>query len=689
MDDVDGTATRGGVGPVPPPPPPPAPPRPSLRVADDARIRAASDHDVTPTVAGRTVSCQARGRIAGLDGLRALAVIAVVVYHVEPTWLPGGFLGVDVFFVVSGFLITTLLLRELQRTRRLSLPSFWLRRARRLLPALGVVIATSILAARVVEPDLLVGIGRQTLGALTFSSNWVQVASGASYFDRTAPDLFMTFWSLAIEEQFYVLWPLLLALLVALTTSGRTRARVALAGAGASALLMAVLHTPGTDPTRVYYGTDTHVFGLLLGVAAAFWWTTRPQLLAARWAHRGVPVLSLAGLVALMITLHDDADVTYRGGIALGSVLALGAVAGCTGGATTTVRALELRPVRWVGERSYGIYLWHWPLLLLAWAAVPAEPGTTRWWWSSAAAVALTFALSWASYRWVETPIRRDGFRATAARVTVAVRRPGARAVPAVAVVGVLAVVGAGVVVVTAPTESGAQRSIEQGLSAIDTTGVDAGTDPALPPLAVPGATPGGPATTARPSPGPTRPGAGGGATSSGLPPLLVKGKVDGRQVIGFGDSVLSGAAPAMLSHFPGIGLDAKPIRKWVDAPALVQKAADAGKLRPYVVLNFGTNGGFQFKGSDAALEKVLDILGPGRRVVLVNTVGVSYWVPDANKELAKIAAKHPGVVVADWNRAVRGKPGLLHADRTHPNMKGIDVYADVVDAALREVAGA
>ncbi|MGC5167098.1 acyltransferase family protein [Luteimicrobium sp. DT211] len=659
-------------------------------VAATRAARRGPDHDVTPTVAGRTVARQARGRIAGLDGLRALAVLAVVVYHVQPTWLPGGFLGVDVFFVVSGFLITTLLLRELQRSRRLSLPSFWLRRARRLLPALGVVVVTSILAARLVEPDLLVGIGRQTLGALTFSSNWVQIASGASYFDRTAPDLFMTFWSLAIEEQFYVLWPLLLALLVALTTSGRTRARVALAGAVASALLMALLYTPGTDPTRVYYGTDTHVFGLLLGVAAAFWWTTRPRLLAAAWAHRWVPVASLAGLLALMLTLHDDADLAYRGGIALGSVLALGVVAGCTGGATTTVRALELRPARWVGERSYGIYLWHWPLLLLAWAAVPAEPGTARWWWSSLAAVALTFAASWASYRWVETPIRRDGFRLTAARAAAVVRQPGARVAPAVAVVGVLALVGTGVVVATAPAESAAQRSIEQGLSAIDTTGTTggAGALDAASPFTVPGATARGPAIAARPDPRPSRPGAGGGATSSGLPPLLVKGKVDGRQVIGFGDSVLSGAAPAVLDHFPGIALDAKPIRKWVDAPALVQKAADAGKLRPYVVLNFGTNGGFQFKGSDTALEKVLSILGPGRRIVLVNTVGVSYWVPDANKQLARIAAKHPNVVVADWNHAVRGKPGLLHADRTHPNMQGIDVYAGVVDAALREAAG-
>ncbi len=147
---------------------------------------------------------RSRDRIEGLDGLRALAIVGVLVFHLDAAWLPGGFLGVDVFFVVSGFLITTLLVREHRRTGRVALSQFWVRRARRLLPALVLCVVTSVLIARVVSADLLVDVGRQMVGALTFSTNWLEITAGSSYFDQTAPQLFMNFWSLAVEEQFYL-----------------------------------------------------------------------------------------------------------------------------------------------------------------------------------------------------------------------------------------------------------------------------------------------------------------------------------------------------------------------------------------------------------------------------------------------------------------------------------------------------
>ncbi|MGA1826813.1 acyltransferase family protein, partial [Microbacterium sp.] len=212
----------------------------------------------------------AQARYAGLDGMRAIAVALVVVYHLFPqSWVRGGFIGVDVFFVISGFLITTLLLREHTATGRIGLVGFWQRRARRLLPALAAVVTVCATAAWFVGGDVLVRVGEQVLGAATFSYNWVSVAGGSGYFSAAAPELFRNFWSLAVEEQFYVLWPLVLPLFLLLPRAwGRAAAVLGLAAA--SAVWMGVVVSTGGDLTRAYFGTDTHAFGILIGVALAF-----------------------------------------------------------------------------------------------------------------------------------------------------------------------------------------------------------------------------------------------------------------------------------------------------------------------------------------------------------------------------------------------------------------------------------
>ncbi|MPV38991.1 acyltransferase family protein, partial [Georgenia subflava] len=355
------------------------------------------------------------GRIEGLDGLRALAIIAVLVYHLRPESLPGGFLGVDVFFVVSGFLITTLLLRELRKRGRLDLPRFWVRRARRLLPALVSVVVVSIPVAWAVSPDLLVSIGRQALGALTFSNNWLEISAGTSYFTATAPQLFVNFWSLAVEEQFYLLWPLLLVAVVAATSGARTRVRLALGAAALSAGAMALLYTPGEDATRVYYGTDTHVFGLMIGVALAFSWSAqRGGPFATRAWHRRrhlVALVALAGLTALMLTLSQSTALTFRGGILLASLLTALLIAALLGPASPFQRLMRLRPLEWVGQRSYGIYLWHWPIIVILNEAIPTAHDSPGHWAVRAAALAVTLLVSAASYRWLEQPVREQGFR--------------------------------------------------------------------------------------------------------------------------------------------------------------------------------------------------------------------------------------------------------------------------------------
>lgn len=606
-------------------------------------------------------------RIRGLDGLRALAVAAVVGYHLAPGAIPGGFLGVDMFFVVSGFLITTLLLREFRSTNRIDLPRFWTRRARRLLPALLVLLLVSVPVARLVESDLTVGIGRQVLGAVTFSTNWLEISAGSDYFDETAPELLRPLWSLAIEEQFYLAWPLLLVALLLAVRSGRRRVRVVLGAAIVSAAAMALLYSMTGDPTRVYYGTDTHAFGLLLGAAVTLRWRRAGPLLSGVWA-RFAPALALGGLIALWAWLHDDGPLTYPVGLVLASLLTLVLVLACASGVRWLTVLLELPPVRWIGERSYGIYLWHWPVLLV----VEAVMGQA--WTRDGVVVGVTLAAAALSHRFVETPVRRLGFRGSfrALWAQVVAGVPDSRSWTARIAVGavVLALAGTTTAVATAPRISGAQQAVEAGMAAQAAAGrADAGAD----------------VTGAQGVDGSGVTGSDGHSGEGDGNNSVVPGADQGKHISMFGDSVLSAAVPALLEQWPEADVDATPNRQWTDAPKLVRQADDQDTLRDVVVLNFGTNAGFQRDGSVAAAEKTLDLIGPKRLVVLVNTVGVSYWVPDANARLEKIAAGRDNVVVMDWNTVCAKRPELLHADATHPNMRGIAVYADQIQKAFDE----
>ena len=211
----------------------------------------------------------------GLDGLRAVAVVAVLLYHFGVSWLPGGFLGVEVFFVISGYLITSLLLAEWRADHGIALGSFWARRARRLLPALFAMLAVVSAAALIFAPDAVPELRRGIPAALVYMTNWYEIVRKQSYFARFGrPPLLLHLWSLAVEEQFYLIWPPLLLLGVR-RTRGRRRPRVyaALGGAAASALAGYLLYHPGVDPSRVYYGTDTRASGLLLGAVLAMGWT--------------------------------------------------------------------------------------------------------------------------------------------------------------------------------------------------------------------------------------------------------------------------------------------------------------------------------------------------------------------------------------------------------------------------------
>ena len=351
----------------------------------------------------------------GLDGVRALAVSAVVVFHLGATWLSGGFLGVDVFFTLSGFLITSILLTEFYDRRRIDIKNFYLRRARRLLPALFTMLAAVTLITWLFARSELHRLRGDVVAALTYCTNWTQIVWGRSYFEQLdRPSLLQHLWSLAVEEQFYVVWPLVLVACLA----ARRRWIVLAVPAGFTALslvLMASMFHTGQDPARVYYGSDTHISPMLIGAFVAIVVALRRQAGLSRDSATGravADVLSLVGFVGLAwacINIDYYSAGLYRGGyllVGLGSA-ALIYAAGRAG--TVTSRVLSWQPLVWIGQRSYAIYLWHWPILMLS------RPGIdVKWptWIVITLQLALTLVASDLSFRYIERPIRSRGFMA-------------------------------------------------------------------------------------------------------------------------------------------------------------------------------------------------------------------------------------------------------------------------------------
>lgn len=627
---------------------------------------------VGPARAGAPQPVLRPRRLAGLDGLRALAIVAVLVFHLDPHWLPGGFLGVDVFFVVSGFLITTLLVREHTATGRVDLRTFWARRARRLLPALLLVVPSAVLLARLTESDLLVGVGRQVLGALTFTSNWLEVAAGSDYFAATAPTLLANLWSLAVEEQFYLVWPLVTLLLLRLLPRTAPRVGVALGLAGLSTVLMAVRLDPEA-PTRVYYGTDTHVMGLMLGAALAFaWaaphraWTTDPRWVRVR---RPLGVAALTTLALLVALLDEGSALTFRGGILLAS-LATAALVLVVVERPGRLRALlELPAARWLGARSYGIYLWHWPVLLVVGQDVPVTPGGGGWVLTRGWAVLVTLAAADLSYRFVETPVRRLGVRGAVAALLGRVRVGGPRRARVVWGLAAALAVTLVVVLVTAPTRTSTEELLRAGEADLARAAAATPTTRATP-TARPSARP----TTARPTS--STPTARPAATTVRQPWTMPTGA----EIDAFGDSMLVGSVHAMRYYFPSVRVDARSNRRWSALPGLITAR---GTVRRAVVLSFGTNGGTDL----AALRRALTALGPDRMVVVLTLHGPFSRVERDNAALREAVAGYRNVALADWDAALADTSGMLQSDGIHPSIRGAHVYARAVQQAFARLS--
>ncbi len=600
-------------------------------------------------------------RAPGLDGVRALAVLAVLAFHESLPWLRGGFLGVDMFFVLSGYLITDILATRFGRDRRVGLSTFWQRRARRLLPALGVMLVTVTAAVAVLEPDERTSLRPALLGAVTYTSNWWQAFTKQSYFDLYGPPPpFQHLWSLAVEEQFYLLWPLLLTVILIALRRPVLRALVAWFGAFLSALLMLAIYVPGSDPSLVYYGTDTHASGLMIGSALALTWPLAKVAAAKARVRVVLDVAGLAGLAVLgwsMWHFSGSNPAVYPFGLVL-AALAAGALVLAATAPGRIAAALSWRPLRWLGVRSYGIYLWHWPVIAIT-TGVAVRAATSLP--ARAIETLLPIGIAAASWRWLEEPILRNGFRhelkrryQLVLRAPTAVWRAPAAVTPLVVALAVLGVAGTACYgIVVPPSGPTLQQQIAQGARLASQSQLS-------------GAHIGYP-WWRRPSGNPLR------ATKRdrpGGPP-----RVAGREVMAIGDSVMLASAPALAQAMPGIYINAQVSRAMIAGVVIVQQLAAEHRLRHIVIVGLGTNGPI----SSYQINQLRAAIGPSRWLILVNTFVPRPWEQEVNSTLAAAANLYRDVLLVNWHDAIEHHTNLLWSDGIHPQPIGGKLYAKVV----------
>jgi len=656
--------------------------------------------------------------LPGLDGLRALAVIAVLLYHGELSWIPGGFLGVEVFFVISGYLITALLLTQWRQSGHIDVKAFWLGRARRLLPALYLVLVATLAYAVVFLPGEVAGLRDDVLAALGYVTNWYLVLGHESYFEAIGrPSLLKHLWSLAVEEQFYLVWPLVLALglgIGAIRWRRRRMLLVALAGATTSALLMAILYQPEVDPSRIYYGTDTRATGLLVGAALAFMWAPwrvapgsysatvatvrrarlqrvkRRSRLQRRWGWTAPMLLDLAGLAALgglvlsCLRLGEFQPFLYRGGLASVSLLSAVAIMALVHPYTRLgAKVLGRQPLRWIGLRSYGIYLWHWPIFMVT---RPQLDVPIDGWPLLALRLAATLVLADLSYRYVETPIRRGalGRAWRELREASGLRRRQLSLVWAGTAVSVVAVcVALGVAVSQAQEPE--RPSYLPSVKAIHTKSLQSTpetTEKTVPETGTPTSAPENPTISRRSAAQENEASSEASQQKQDSEGATAEAPVG--PVSAIGDSVMLGAAAQLEKRIPNLKvMDAEVgMQAYMAVDVLASRRA-TGQLGDVVIVHIGNNGTFTAEEFDQMMQNLSGV----RKVVFVNINVPRTWEQPDNEVIAAGVKRYPDrAVLVDWYSASVDHPEYFVEDGVHLQIKGQKVYAHLIAQKLKSL---
>jgi peptidoglycan/LPS O-acetylase OafA/YrhL len=690
--------------------------------------------------------------LPGLDGMRALAVVAVMVYHANSDWLPGGFLGVEMFFVISGYLITLLLISERERTYRISLRHFWLRRARRLLPALFTMMLLVTVWTAIFKYEALGALRGDVLAGIFYVSNWYQIWEGLGY---TAAGDFAPLrhlWSLAVEEQFYIVWPVVMIFLLGRNGTRQVAAvsRWLFIAAVAITIAVAVLFYSGpiAEPNvtpdaywwigdrpiakidTLYLGTISRLSGILLGAAFAMVWRplaiVRGPLRSKGRLFDGLALVAIAVFAWLcwntyLATPAGADPFLFRGGMFIAGLTTLAIIAAVTHRGAYANRLLGNALFLWIGTRSYGLYLYHWPIYQMI-RGVAGNKLTVR---EFVVALMLTAIITEASYRLIETPIRQGRFSASWRKI-FAGARPGPKFVASGAVaVGVVGGLFIGAVLLTAPVE---QNEIAQALdageefttdllavedipvastttaptttaptttvpatTAPDVIVVDPDADPtvsaptnSVPATAAPTTAPATvPTTTVPPTTAPPLAAVGQlgvVSTLDGLAPLDIPPTEFGFPLVALGDSVMLGAAEELQAR--GFQVDAQQSRQMNTFVPTMQALKDNGTFGSVVVVHLGTNGPFSQETLDAMLATVADV----PVVLLLTGKADRAWIAANNERLRAVPAVYPNVTVVDWEVLSATCEGrCFYDDGIHLTQSGQNFYADVIGRVLAQ----
>ena len=567
--------------------------------------------------------------IPAIDGLRALAVIAVMFYHLGFSWIPGGFLGVDLFFVISGYVITRMLLDSIAQSGGLDLRGFYLARLRRLLPALLFMLTTTVIAVGIWAPDTIKRLLVDTPFALTGTINWWLVANEQDYFESIGrPPLLQHTWSLAVEAQFYLIWPLILYFI--LKKFGKKHIPVAalsIAAASGIALLLVSVSIDAANASKVshvYFGTDTHSIGLFLGAALAVSWI--PQNFRVEISRKGqnfidgIGVIGFIGILATFLFIDASNPAMYKIAFPLAGIFGAAIIASIVHPASRFAPVLQNKVLLWIGERSYAIYLWHWVIFQVT---RPTVDLAGQAWALYSLRILIVFALADISLRYVELPVRRGVIQYWLKGRKYRTKKERNRQASLLSAATVIVVVIAAIVSVRAISiANDARTALEKSLT-VDTSNV-------------------------------------------------IPTEKDGLWVTG--DSVILGIRSVLEENHPISLVNARIGRQAPELlEVLIQDQPQA--LDSPIIFNLGNNNAL----SREQVEKIFEAVKGQPQIIVVNTAVPRPWRDGNNQIIREVAANYPQADVIDWNELSNGRPEYFAPDGVHLVPAGVNAYVSAI----------